>query len=1281
MHLLARLLLDAGSGERAVEELRTWLGGAPDPEAVAGFANLLLDRGEPGLAWKLLSPLTGRAGDHEELLQAVIATERSLGRDEQAWDRLFRLRAANHLPEGLLESYLDLAAARQAVGEIAAALDAARIARLPEWLVVSLADTAFNTGRQDLLDRLLASRDREWTAARPLLGAELALKRGDPEGARRLADDAGKRDLPDKDRLALASLYQRLSDPAAVLRQMEQVNPASLAAGDRLYLANLYLAGGQPSRGLARLGVRHDAAWALLAVTEEDSGPALDWIEANDAGNELLTACYWAAADHGRLAARWRLAALLKRREAPGSAGIYSATLLAAAESGLEVGSELESYATARLGETATPEGEREALVHALLRAGRPRAALGEAERLARLRGGNWFFAYVDAARASGETRRLGAFLEKELERRDLSEPQRDERLYVLLDTTSLDRALPWLRRSAGRGPDWTSAYESALEALGNEEELRAAWRRRSTDSRMTAESRRSAAFALLNASEKASAETAFRRLADETGEFGPDAQQLLYLWGPRPPEESIAWLEKRARSAAPAKAAVWMEALLHAGAAGKAAAAGSVLPSPKPEVYFRALQRAGDRAALAVAIDKEASSVDDVTRLRLLAAIALEESLSDTAERTFLRLLRQSPGDVEALGWLARHSYASQRYNSARYYLERWRARHEGDAELHLLYGQLLEMEDRKQEAAGEYGKGIAAAGGRSDPAGRLAAAQLRYRAEGLAASRPLFEALAAERPDDAALAADWIAVLIEAGQTAEAEKLLDAQAARWPRPREDPREMEIAVDWGKPLPVRASASGRELIVRTGQPVPPEAAAKLAEVPPEWLAGAATGYDSVLLTAALDVEWKWRTEGNRLVIRLREKHTGGGRLAAGRNELLRAQIDRLRGRLAQAEQRYESLLATGSGPGQTDALLGLAALEHQIGHWRRADQLTSGLITRQEAGSEPARRLNDEVHRSQRDRVEIATQSTSIGSGWTQTTARATGHTLLSPSLRIGFDLEAGRGKVAVFQQSDGRRGVFDGTVRRGEVYLQADTAGGSIWRASLLGAEKAGAALHWERGDLWGATSAQAEYRRPFWGFAEGLAQGGIRDRIELMRRQRIGPATAWVALSASRYGLAALPAAASTRGIAGGISVPLPITRGGNPWRFEYGFDAEHRWNVAARVDAAGHSFEPLPFTNREIHSLGLAAGQPIRRNWYWEAGAGMALDRLGGRGPYITGRIGYDAGGGFSVQGFVDRRLYNLSSGSSIAGSIAATQAGVSVTWRPGPGRQTPAEAKQ
>jgi hypothetical protein len=756
--------------------------------------------------------------------------------------------------------------------------------------------------------------------------------------------------------------------------------------------------------------------------------------------------------------------------------------------------------------------------------------------------------------------------------------------------------------------------------------------------------------------------------------------QQLLYLWGPRPPREGIEWMEKRARSAPPEKATVWMEALLHAGAADKAAAVGESLSSPKPEIYFRILQSTRDRVALAVAIDKEAAQASRdregagsaiVQRLRLLASIAIEESLTDVAERAFQRLLHHSPGDAEALIWLARNSYASQRYNSARHYLQHWRERYEGDPELHLLYGQLLEMDGPKPQAMEEYRKGIDAAAKRTDFGGRLTAAQLRYRAEGLAASRPLFEALLAEQPGDPSLAFEWAVLLIDGGQTGEAEKLLDAQTKRWSTPGNAPREIEIAIDWGKSVPVRVNTSGRELVLRSAKPVPADAAAKLDTVSREWLAGVAAGYDSMLLTASRDVDWKWRTEGHRLIIRLREKpakeDTG---ITARRNELLRAQIDRLRGRLANAGQRYESLLAEGPEPVRIDALLGLAALENQIGRWRRADQLTAGLIAGGEAGSETARRLNREIRQPQRDRVDFATQSTSIGSGWTQTTARATGHTLLTPSLRLGFDLEAGRGTVAAFQRSDGNRGSFDGIVRRGEIYLQADTVGGSIWRASLLGASKAGAALHWERGDFWGATSAAAEYRRPFWGFAEGLAEGGIRDRIELMRRQRIGPATAWVALSVSRYGLADLAGAASTHGAAGGMSIPLPIGHGkGNPWRIEYGFDAERRMHVAARMNPAGRLFEPLSFANREIHSAGIATAQPIRRGLYWEAGAGMAVDRLGGRGPYFTGRITYDARGGFSVQGFVDRRLYNLSSGAGFSGSIAATQAGVSVTWRP------------
>ncbi|MEZ5354039.1 MAG: tetratricopeptide repeat protein [Bryobacteraceae bacterium] len=541
---------------------------------------------------------------------------------------------------------------------------------------------------------------------------------------------------------------------------------------------------------------------------------------------------------------------------------------------------------------------------------------------------------------------------------------------------------------------------------------------------------------------------------------------------------------------------------------------------------------------------------------------------------------------------------------------------------------------------------------------------------------ARAEFERLLEAEPGDDALRAELAALLIEQTRYDDARKVLDGAPAK-PDAREAP--LEILADWGKPLRVKTQASGRELVIRSAEPLPPEAGKQFSNYPAGWVAGVAAGYDTILITAAREVEWKTKTDGQRLRIELRAAKSSSDTSAASkvRVEVLRAQIDVGRGRLASASKRYEALSAASTSPAASAGnatvdpavLLGFAQVEQQIGRWRRAERLLTPLAFSEKPGSEEARRLRDAVWRDRRDQVQIDTERRSTGGLWSLDTARIAGHAVLAPSLRIGYRLEAGRALVNGYRDLDGGNGAFSGARRRGEIYLQADTAGGSTWRASLLGSERqAGAGLAWERHDAWGSTRASAEYGRPFWEFAEGLAQGGTRDRVEVMRRQRMGRATAWVAAAASRYGLRDLPAAVGARGVSGGFSYALGSLRGAHgqgrdQWVAEYGFDAEHRTSVARRPAPSGRLFAPLPFVSREIHTVGAATVQPLSGNWRVEAGAGMMVDRLGGRGPYMSGRAVYDAPGGLSFQMFFDRRINNLYSAAG-----AANQAGVSVTYR-------------
>src|SRR3546814_4361843 len=61
---------------------------------------------------------------------------------------------------------------------------------------------------------------------------------------------------------------------------------------------------------------------------------------------------------------------------------------------------------------------------------------------------GNWFWAYVEAAKKAKRNDELAAFLKAELARPDLSRKEREDRIYALIDLGGAAAALPYLLRS-----------------------------------------------------------------------------------------------------------------------------------------------------------------------------------------------------------------------------------------------------------------------------------------------------------------------------------------------------------------------------------------------------------------------------------------------------------------------------------------------------------------------------------------------------------------------------------------------------------------------------------------------------------------------------------------------------------------------------------------------------------------------------------------------------------------------------------------------------------------
>ena len=1100
MQFFVSVLLDAGEPAQAAARAAAWLSRHPDPEVAVRFASLLSFKGRPADALRLLSPFAHAAASRASVLAEVTRLEVATGKSETALARLERLHRARQLPVSSLEPLLDLLLGAQKADVAIEVASHYALDGLPSWLLANLADAALAQGRADFAAHMLATLGDRFLQAHPVLGARIALARGDSAGAQRWARDAARRPLLHYERLGLAQVY-------AALGQRENAIAALLAlSGDPetpegaiVDLANLYLAADDAPAGLtviARLrasGRRSpaiDARWALLALKAGHLLDVRDYLagpEARQLPTDALADIYFVATDAGapsialtaaeRLFARradrtsrLQLAAALVavrqplkalphlRALLPGTADVeslYVDALRRAWADGAPVRAELVRFWSAKLPPANGPQLPRAEILHALIDLQEFDSVLPALSRLAR-HDDRWLFAYVEGSSRTGQQPELVKFLQSELDRRDLSWPQRTTRLHLLREHGGDLAALPYLRQFAEmRGDEWLLAYEEALQTLNRRDDLVAFWkatvRRRDVPDAV----KRAIAARSLTAGESGLAQSILAVLAADASPESPDVQQLLYAWGPQPTDSQLDWLERRARAASGTARLQWMQHLFNAGAPQRVVA---VADGGYSEVYLRALVATGRGEALSRAIGERVARVTSPEELRFLARIALEGSQSGAMRVAFEKLLASAPDDEEALRQLGMLDAIESRLPQARARLGRYVANGGSDYAAHFSFAEILARAGEHARARGHFERTLAeiARYQQVTPHMRTMQALALHRIGRVADAFAAFDVLLAQHPENDHLRADYAGALLQSARYAEAAVVLAA---------------------------------------TATPASPDSA-----------------------------------EAREARLRLR---------------VLSSQLLQAQARSGPAAADLRLLLA--EHPTYVPALLSLAQVERERGRWRIADALLTRVL-----GIDPA---NDDANRARGDlrtqhggRVQVQSDWLHISGGQREQRRRISAEELIAGGVRLGTNVEQNDVSVG------GRR-----TVRqRAEVFLQAESERGFELRPSAFLAHGAfGGGLRAGYADGPRRTFVQAELGRAYWDVMD-TGSGYTRDRVEVHRDDRRGRMFLGVTGAVNRYHAAG--AAGAARSLAVDANVGLLLRRANPALTARYGLDLE-------------------------------------------------------------------------------------------------------------------------
>ncbi|HYR84027.1 MAG TPA: tetratricopeptide repeat protein [Terriglobia bacterium] len=839
LHL--NLLVDNGRASEAPAVALVWLRRQLNYDTAVQFADLLNFKKQPAMALRLLQPFDKAADTNPNVLRKIVDLHIALGELDVPYERLKSVYAEGKLPAIVVEPFVDLALAHKESDFAIAIVRDRDLTALPNWLLANLAETALAMAAADdatnperFLDRMARELGDDFLADRPVLGAQLAIARNDASSAQKWIDRAeSKPNLDETERLELGNVYVVLNRRDDALRCYEQV-ALEREAPDYLFsrLASLYLELGKAKRGLGLLNtirerrpsLEADAAWALVATAAGEADRVLKWFKsgaskalslqsvsdlyfaANEARHPKLVLATAQRLDRQRhnrsdqLHLALALTGTNKPAEAlqllrpllshpdPASAGeraneeeAYVAALTAALRDGKPVAAELRKFWSARLAQSSLPESRREEIIYGLLDLKDYSAVLPDVEKRARGKNSQWLSAYVDIALRSGEKPRLLQFLQAELARTDLDLKGREDRLRLLIEHGGYAVALQFLRPFAdSRGGEWVSVYQEALASLNRKPELIAFLRERANKAGIDDSERTSIANRLLDLGDKRSAENLLLQLAAGAGPGSREVSQLLYLWGPRPAAPALEWLEARGRSASAGQRAAWMQHLINAGAAKRAAGLATretVADKSVLDAYISALVALNDRGALSSVIRQAVENESEPARLRRLGRVGLETQQMEPARNAFQKLLSLRTDDREALKRLASMALWEGDFSRARQFLSRLVKLGDLDYETHFYLGEAL-SHDHDRGARAHYERALDLLEGSQEQTGdaRVLRAQLLQRMGRSREALAAFENVLKAGPGDTNVRSEYAAVLVQAGRYEDAKRIIAA-------------------------------------------------------------------------------------------------------------------------------------------------------------------------------------------------------------------------------------------------------------------------------------------------------------------------------------------------------------------------------------------------------------------------------------------------------------------------------------------------------------------------
>ncbi len=836
----------------------------------------------------------------------------------------------------------------------------------------------------------------------------------------------------------------------------------------------------------------------------------------------------------------------------------------------------------------------------------------------------------------------LNDFVAVELQNPRNSQKEKEEIIYTLINAGSINQVMPFVRAYAlSQGGSWAALYQEQLIKQHDTQGLHSFLTELAGKPFISDSDKRNIAYALLDQGYRDEATGLFKTLAEHTS--SPDNENvktLLYLWGPRPTPDQLAWIANRAATANPKDQQKWVTVLNdmsgHDQIVELVETHRGLLQNPDvATIYLEALAQNTDHEELRKQIAILTLDQKNPDVLNRFARVALNHYEPRTARSIYEKSLQTRPDDAEALLNLGILSFGQSDFTTSKLMLGQYMTQRSGtnlprnDYEAPYYYGEILRRE--KDKGYAEYYKSaldlIAPLQPKTTEILSMEAASRYYSGDkqgGLNAFRTAIN----EHPSDRVLKDDYVNLLVD-------NKLYDTARDAINEPSAGPDETALAMPWEvAAIDTRdikqyaISPNQREVLIKTTRPAEPLVKRLKLEKDSPVTGYTSTGYDTILFSAAENNVLGIESSGERLHIvstpaqaklepKLLEQVTI-------REELLRARIDLESGKQSAAVDRMNALSKRYPNDAQ---VLGFSAnAQYASGNWRRAQSLidkAKGISPE----NEDIAVLDRDMRRQHAPNVKIDYEWRSQGDN-NEHIVGVSGFAYAKSYLQVGVNLLSDWVHGKNVRRADGRLGNFTDTKQQGEVFVGHDFENGSNLTGSIFGNnDTVGVGGEYSFLNPLGRTGVTAEYHRPYWEYTEGVLDDATRDRLSVAHSMDL--VDNW-AVSAdtgfNRYNVKSESDVASSYSLTASIVKRL---REGRDYSISAGYnlDAEYLIDGEKRIDAGGNSYRMFPLVSREVHSLDLSGHYDFSDRFYADALIGYSIDRLGGNGPIAEGTLTY------------------------------------------------------